>query len=404
MSSALNAPETGWSRRVLPLIARFGARLSFTIILYVFLEKFLDPRLILVELVVELAIAMRAGIGSTAGSLRPIYAFCLQGVLVLLLLVVNAGAAASRRRENALCEAEQCASGNLASDLQDALADGTGRCPITHQLMRDPVRTCEWSASRPGCHVYEREDIVKWLRIKRTSPWTNLPLEDITLEPCHLTRDLVERLLAAQPVASPPNCYLDRALELAAKCAAAIGSILLSHSLRNIGIDADVVCNLGGTEGGPAMFEWTGTRSLWSRSGCAIHAPAVRPVFELLPGVKPLAFARGHDGQLSSTWRCKCCNQCMPRGGGDLSDTVWRTFVGRTMPVDVIALAGRVWQLVVLTCLVTKIAWPVWQLLDDPDRQVRPHKVNTLVWSPALLRATCFCWALCWFIPNKVWS
>ena len=73
MSSALNAPETGWSRRVLPLIARFGARLSFTIILYVFLEKFLDPRLILVELVVELAIAMRAGIGSTAGSLGPIY-------------------------------------------------------------------------------------------------------------------------------------------------------------------------------------------------------------------------------------------------------------------------------------------------------------------------------------------
>ena len=263
----------------------------------------------------ELAIAMRAGIGSTVGSLGPIYEFCLQGVLVFLLLVVNAGAAASRRRENALCEAEQCASGNLASDLQDALADGTGRCPITHQLMRDPVRTCEWSASRPGCHVYEREDIVKWLRIKRTSPWTNLPLEDITLEPCHLTRDLVERLLAAQPVASPPNCYLDRALELAAKCAAAVGSILLSHSLRNIGIDADVVCNRGGTEGGPAMFEWTGTRSLWSRSGCAIHAPAVRPVFELLPGVKPLAFVRGHDGQLSSTWWCKCCNQCTPRGG-----------------------------------------------------------------------------------------
>ena len=117
-----------------------------------------------------------------------------------------------------------------------------------------------------------------------------------------------------------------------------------------------------------------------SRSGCAIHAPAVRPVFELLPGVKPLAFARGHDGQLSSTWRCKCGNQCMPRGGGDLSDTVWRTFVGRTMPVDVIALAGRVWQLVVLTCLVTKIAWPVWQelwqMLDDPCYHVRPHEVN----------------------------
>ena len=361
-----------WLDRVL-------ARLIFAIVLYVFLERFLDPRLMLVEVVVELAVATRVGADSRVGSLGPIYAFNLQGALMLLLLVVNAGAAASRRRKNAFCEAELCATANLASDLQAALADGRGRCPITHQLMRDPVRTCEWNASRPDCHVYERKAIEKWLRNKRTSPWTNLPLENITLEPCHVTRDLVERLLAAQPIASPPNRYLDRALELAAKWAVAIGCILLSHSLLSIGIDADVVCNWGGIEGRRAIFEWTGTHRPWPRSGCAMHAPAaVGPVFELLPGVKPLAFTRGPRGQLSSR-RCECCNQHTPRGGEDLSDTVWRTFVGGTSPFNhnvTCYLAALVWRLFVLTFFVTKFVLLEWQLDADPDWQARGHEFH----------------------------
>ena len=354
------------------------ARLFFAIVLYVFLERFLDPRLMLVELVVELAVATRAGADNRVGSLGPIYAFHLQGALMLLLLVVNAGAAASRRRKNALCEAELCATGNLASDLQAALADGRGRCPITHQLMRDPVRTCEWNASRPDCHVYERKAIEKWLRNKRTSPWTNLPLENITLEPCHVTRDLVEWLLSAQPIASPPKRYLDRALELAAKWAAAIGCILLSHSLLSIGIDADVVCNWGGIEGRRAIFEWTGTHRPWPRSGCAMHAPAaVGPVFELLPGVKPLAFTRGPRGQLSSR-RCKCCNQHTPRGGEDLSETVWRTFVGGTFPFNhnVTELANVVWHLFVLTFFITKLVSLLWLVDADPDWQARGHEFH----------------------------
>ena len=94
--------QAGWLDWIL-------ARLFFAIVLYVFLERFLDPRLMLVDIVVELAVATRAGADSRAGSLGPIYAIHLQGALMLLLLVVNAGAAASRRRKNALCEAELCA-------------------------------------------------------------------------------------------------------------------------------------------------------------------------------------------------------------------------------------------------------------------------------------------------------
>lgn len=384
---------------------RILARLIFAIVLYVFLERFLDPRLMLVEVVVELAVATRVGADSRAGSLGPIYAIHLQGALMLLLLVVNAGAAASRRRQNALCEAELCATANLASDLQAALADGIGRCPITHQPMRDPVRTCEWNASRPDCHVYERKAIEKWLRNKRTSPWTNLPLENITLEPCHVTRDLVERLLAAQPIASPPNRYLDRALELAAKWAVAIGCILLSHSLLSIGIDADVVCNWGGIEGRRAIFEWTGTHRPWPRSGCAMHAPAaVGPVFELLPGVKPLAFTRGPRGQLSSR-RCKCCNQHTPRGGEDLSDTVWRTFVGGTFPFNhnVTELANVVWQVFVLTFSITKLVSLLWLVdADHPDWQAEARGHEFHFKCPVVEHAfgALFCWLL--YFPSVV--
>ena len=43
---------------------RILARLIFAIVLYVFLERFLDPRLMLVEVVVELAVATRAGADS----------------------------------------------------------------------------------------------------------------------------------------------------------------------------------------------------------------------------------------------------------------------------------------------------------------------------------------------------
>ena len=110
-----------------------------------------------------------------------------------------------------------------------------------------------------------------------------------------------------------------------------------------------------------------------------MHAPAaVGPVFELLPGVKPLAFTRGPRGQLSSR-RCECCNQHTPRGGEDLSDTVWRTFVGGTSPFNhnvTCYLAALVWRLFVLTFFVTKFVLLEWQLDADPDWQARGHEFH----------------------------
>ena len=161
--------------------------------------------------------------GTIAESCGTANALCLQGVLTVLLKVVSMGTAASNRRNKAMYEAGQRA--NLPPDIQAALQAETGRCPITRELMHDPVRTCEWSASRPGVHVYEREAIEQWLRTSSMSPCTGLPLERITLEPCLYTRALVrvqslfERLVAAEEQIPLPLCrWGDRALELAADC------------------------------------------------------------------------------------------------------------------------------------------------------------------------------------------
>jgi len=47
-------------------------------------------------------------------------------------------------------------------------------CPITHDVMRDPVSTADG-------HTYEREAIARWLENRRTSPKTNEPLESVVL-------------------------------------------------------------------------------------------------------------------------------------------------------------------------------------------------------------------------------
>ena len=43
-------------------------------------------------------------------------------------------------------------------------------CPIGHTIMVDPVIASDG-------HTYERRNIEKWLKIKRTSPLTNKDLE-----------------------------------------------------------------------------------------------------------------------------------------------------------------------------------------------------------------------------------
>ena len=298
-------------------------KLTYTLTLYGILVGTVCTRqatvLILLELVEFVTVRLRSG--STAAPFGPLFSICLQGTLKVLLKVVSTGAAASRRRDDFLCEADQRARASLPEDLQNALRDGKGRCPITRELMLDPVRTCEWSASRPGVHVYEREAIEEWLQASNRSPCTNLPLEHTSLEPCVSTRNLVTRLLAAQPAPLPLGRW-EGALELAAEFAAAMGKLLLSVCLWDIGIDADVVCNRGGEDGGPAVFVWTGT-FLHSVAASTRSDAATCAVLEVLPGVKPVAFVRGPDGQLSSSGK--------PRGGRETRASLERTSVGRVV-------------------------------------------------------------------------
>ena len=58
-------------------------------------------------------------------------------------------------------------------------------CPITNELMQDPVTTCDG-------HAFERLAIERWLRSHRTSPMTGMPLETTTLTPAIALRQLIE--------------------------------------------------------------------------------------------------------------------------------------------------------------------------------------------------------------------
>ena len=61
-------------------------------------------------------------------------------------------------------------------------------CPISQELMRDPVVCADG-------HSYDRKNIARWLRAKRTSPKTGLPLEHITLTPNHALRNSIEEFM-----------------------------------------------------------------------------------------------------------------------------------------------------------------------------------------------------------------
>lgn len=65
-------------------------------------------------------------------------------------------------------------------------------CPITRQVMADPVATVDG-------HVYERDAIQNWFKSKTSSPNTNLPLESQRLTPIHIIRDMIRVFLQAHP-------------------------------------------------------------------------------------------------------------------------------------------------------------------------------------------------------------
>ena len=64
-------------------------------------------------------------------------------------------------------------------------------CPITHDIMRDPVTLADG-------HSYERESIQNWLASYSTSPATGAPLADRTLTPNHALRNSIDEWLTTQ--------------------------------------------------------------------------------------------------------------------------------------------------------------------------------------------------------------
>ena len=56
-------------------------------------------------------------------------------------------------------------------------------CPISHELMVDPVLAADG-------HAYERQHIESWLARQQTSPLTGEPLGSAALLPCHALRKM----------------------------------------------------------------------------------------------------------------------------------------------------------------------------------------------------------------------
>ena len=67
------------------------------------------------------------------------------------------------------------------------------KCPITHEVMEDPVRTVDG-------RVYERPAIEEWFRRgHETSPLTNARLPSLQLTTDHAFRGAIDEYLARRP-------------------------------------------------------------------------------------------------------------------------------------------------------------------------------------------------------------
>ena len=78
-------------------------------------------------------------------------------------------------------------------------------CPITGEVMEDPVTTADG-------HAYERAAIAQWLQAHDTSPVTNAQLPHRNLAPAHALRQLIEEFVATNPDAliSTEPSYTER--------------------------------------------------------------------------------------------------------------------------------------------------------------------------------------------------
>lgn len=65
-----------------------------------------------------------------------------------------------------------------------AEADQILFCPITFEIMKDPVLASDG-------HTYEREAIERWIKEKKTSPVTRQPMTSATLTPNYSIKHLI---------------------------------------------------------------------------------------------------------------------------------------------------------------------------------------------------------------------
>eukprot|EP00035_Acanthoeca_spectabilis_P027276 m.465989 g.465989 ORF g.465989 m.465989 type:complete len:582 (+) comp24785_c0_seq1:29-1774(+) len=81
----------------------------------------------------------------------------------------------------------------------DTEAPGAFLCPITHDVLEDPVVA-------PDGRTYERAHIEGWLRRQETSPFTGAPLPPpARLTPNYALRDAIERWRQQQPLPIDPH-------------------------------------------------------------------------------------------------------------------------------------------------------------------------------------------------------
>jgi len=88
-------------------------------------------------------------------------------------------------------EEEEQKSANSATEIEDGLDDDAPEaflCPITQEIMTDPVLTCDG-------HTYERKSITDWLKNHSTSPVTGAELENKNLIPNHLIRSQIREFV-----------------------------------------------------------------------------------------------------------------------------------------------------------------------------------------------------------------
>jgi len=98
------------------------------------------------------------------------------GIVPAVRLVLNSHGSGHMMKSDACECCEWVSKATSIFDLDEALPNFCFRCPITLEIMRDPVICSDG-------HTYEREAIQRWLEGSKRSPQTNLPLVSTALIP-----------------------------------------------------------------------------------------------------------------------------------------------------------------------------------------------------------------------------